>query len=271
MSATGRSWSLSAVYGPQSVADKLLFIDELKGLKDTVLPEWMLLGDFNLLLKESDKSSRNVNRRLIATFKAAVNTLELSEVRMHGRRFTWTSSSDPQVQSKIDHCFSSVAWSLMFPQSHLQAKTSSMSDHCILMLTGQLRIPVFRGFRFEDYWVKQRGFLGIVEQAWTRAVSPGDWIRTLHIKLCRVAKALRFWSRARLGNIRLLSTIAEHVILGLDVAQEGRDLTIAELALRQFLKQKLLGLAAIARTRIRQRSRVLWAGVANANPKLFHM
>lgn len=46
---------------------------------------------------------------------------------------------------------------------------------------------------------------------------------------------------------------------------------MAEIALRSFLKSKIVGLAAIARSRIRQRSRLLWVGAADANTKLFHL
>jgi hypothetical protein len=49
------------------------------------------------------------------------------------------------------------------------------------------------------------------------------------------------------GNISLLLAIAEQVILGLDTAQDGRDLTIAELGLRLHLRHKLLGLATMQR------------------------
>lgn len=140
-----------------------------------------------------------------------------------------------------------------------------------MKLTGQLGVPSFKGFRFEEYWVKQKGFLETVTGAWGRPVHAGDHIRTLHIKLSRVAKALRTWSRARVGNIKLLTVAAEQVILGLDYAQEQRELTLAEIALRQFLKQKIVGLAAISRTRIMQRSRVTWVGAADANTKLFHL
>jgi hypothetical protein len=271
MRANGKAWSVSAVYGPQTDEEKFLFIEELKSLKGTVLQEWLLLGDFNLLVKESDKSSRNVNMRLIASFRVVLNFLEMAEIRLHGRRFTWTSTCAAQTKSKIDHCFASVEWRLLFPQSHLCAITSSMSDHCIMKLTGQLGLPSFKGFRFEDYWLKQRGFMEVVAEAWSRPIQAGDHIRKFHIKLSRVAKALRIWSRARVGNIKLLTAVAEQVILGLDFAQENRELTIAEIALRKFLKLKIVGLAAISRSRIRQRSRVTWVGAADANTKLFHL
>lgn len=91
-----------------------------------------------------------------------------------------------------------------------------------MKLTGQLGLPSFKGFRFEDYWLKQRGFLETVSKAWGRPVLAGDHIRTMHIKLSRVEKALRIWSRARVGNIKLLTAVAEQVIFGLDYAQEQR-------------------------------------------------
>lgn len=46
---------------------------------------------------------------------------------------------------------------------------------------------------------------------------------------------------------------------------------MVELALRAILRQKLLGLAAIHRIRIRQRSRLIWLKVRDADSKLFHI
>jgi hypothetical protein len=76
----------------------------------------------------------------------------------------------PKPNQKIDHCFVSVEWRLIFPQSHMCAITSSMSNHCIMKLTGQLGLPSYKGFRFEDYWLKQRGLLEIVTEAWGRPI-----------------------------------------------------------------------------------------------------
>lgn len=66
----------------------------------------------------------------------------------------------------------------------------------------------------------------------------------LHNKLPRLARALRQWSRKKIGNVTLLSAIAHQLILGLDQAQDHRKLTLAEIGLRQHLKTKLLGLAS---------------------------
>ena len=93
----------------------------------------------------------------------------------------------------------------------------------------------------------------------------------LRCKLSRLAKSLRLWSRRRVGNITLLSAIVDLVILGLDSAQDGRDLSIAEMGLRLHLRHKILGLAAIQRVRIRQCSCILYLRANEADSKLFHI
>jgi hypothetical protein len=37
-----------------------------------------------------------------------------------------------------------------------------------MKLTGQLGLPSFKGFRFEKYWLKQRGFIEIVRLGTSR-------------------------------------------------------------------------------------------------------
>jgi exonuclease III len=46
-----KSWMLTGVYGPQGDLEKKKFIRELKQLKQSAKPEWVLLGDFNLIVQ----------------------------------------------------------------------------------------------------------------------------------------------------------------------------------------------------------------------------
>lgn len=176
-----------------------------------------------------------------------------------------------QTKTKIDHVFCSTEWGLLFPQCHLRALSSSVSDHCAMVLTGQTSQRQFKGFRFENYWLRMRGFDAVVQDSWSAPCPHSDAMMILHNKLLRLARALRHWSRKNIGNVALLSAIADQLILGLDQAQDHRDLTLAEIGLRQHLKMKLLGLAAIQRIRIWQRSRILWLRAGDADSKLFHI
>jgi hypothetical protein len=61
-------WSITVVYGLQSEADKLSFMQEIRQISQTVHDRWLLLGDFNLIYRAYGKSSGNINKRLMNSF-----------------------------------------------------------------------------------------------------------------------------------------------------------------------------------------------------------
>jgi hypothetical protein len=73
------SWMLTAVYGPQGTLEKKMFIREMRHLKQSATPNWLILGDFNLIYKD-DKSSGHLDRNLMHKFRRALNHLEVKEI-----------------------------------------------------------------------------------------------------------------------------------------------------------------------------------------------
>jgi exonuclease III len=51
-SVDGTPWWMTCVYGPQSTADKLLFLQEIRGIRAHCMGPWMVAGDFNLIYRE---------------------------------------------------------------------------------------------------------------------------------------------------------------------------------------------------------------------------
>jgi exonuclease III len=147
-------WTVTVVYGPQGDTEKLNFLQEIKQTKPTSHNEWMILGDFNLVFKASDKSNGRVNRRLTNEFRWVLNELELKELHLHGRRFTWTSTTTDPTLTKIDHVFCTREWEMKQPHCDLQALGSSVSNHCPMVLTCQPFHRRYNGFRFESWWLK---------------------------------------------------------------------------------------------------------------------
>jgi hypothetical protein len=62
-------WWLTSIYGPQEDGDKVLFLKELEAIRDTCKGLWALIGDFNLILNEADKSNDRVDRANLHRFR----------------------------------------------------------------------------------------------------------------------------------------------------------------------------------------------------------
>ena len=74
-----------------------------------------------------------------------------------------------------------------------------------------------------------------------------------------------------MGSIRLQLAVARELIFRFDEEQERRNLHDWELNMYRSLKAKTLGLASLARTITRQRSRILFLREGDANTKFYHL
>jgi hypothetical protein len=79
-----------------------------------------------MMLNASDKSNTILNRRLMGEFRDAVTELELKELNLQGRKYTWSNNC---TQTRIDRAFCIAAWDCVLPGVHLQALSSRVSDH----------------------------------------------------------------------------------------------------------------------------------------------
>ncbi|WVZ96688.1 hypothetical protein U9M48_042292 [Paspalum notatum var. saurae] len=253
MKSDNSNWWITGVYGPQSDSDKLLFLQELKDLANQQRERWLILGDFNLILQASDKNNANLNRRLMGAFKTAMDSLLMKEIRLNGRRYTWSNGQQNPTLTRIDRFFCTAAWEIFFPCCFLPSLPSLTSDHTPLFLHGELAQRPNHSFRFENYWVKMDGFKEAVQSAWSKQITSSHLpLKRLHIKLARTAKAIKAWRKAKIGDTKLQLVIVKEVILRLETAQEDRTLTFEELELLKKLKLRSLGLALIEKSRIRQ-------------------
>jgi hypothetical protein len=174
--------------------------------------------------------------------------------------------------SRIDKAFCSSSWESIFDKPILQALSSSTSNHCPLLIIPHSAPPFWPKFRFEEFWAAILDFKDTVLQSWSKDTPTIlNHMMTLHVKLGRVAKDLRAWSRGLIPHLKLSMAVCREVILQLETAQEQRNLLPSEIDFIQKFKTRLLGLAAVEKNRARQKSRITRLRKGDANTKYFHL
>ena len=85
------NFRLTAVYGPTKHRALQQFSEELRTLRPNPNTRWLILGDFNLIYKASDKNNNKINHRLMQQFRDALDDCDLLEIHLQNHKFTWSN------------------------------------------------------------------------------------------------------------------------------------------------------------------------------------
>jgi hypothetical protein len=157
-----------AVYGPAQPDHKENFLAELVRMGSQENLPFIMGGDFNILRHPSEKNNANYNARCPFLFNAVIDGLNLRELKMTERNFTWANNLASPTFEKLDRILITTEWEEIFPLSTIRALTREIFDH-------QYRETIYfpRFFKFldtEEY--NSYIFLGtkIKERNWNRRI-----------------------------------------------------------------------------------------------------
>jgi hypothetical protein len=247
--ASGPLWWFTGVYRPHQDNLKHAFLQELREVRAGCDGPWILAGDFNQICRSKDKNNPCINRALLRRFRRWIEELELKEIPLIGRRYTWSNQRQAPTLVKLDHVFCTSSWEEMFPASTLFSKASEDSDHCPLILKlkeeeGKAR----RRFHFESFWTKMPGFHEVVANSWNQPLHNCGHLERISLKLKRLTRALQSWGHKTVGNFKYRLGLAREILHRLEMAQDSRVLSPDELWLLRKLKHQCLVLASLERT-----------------------
>lgn len=264
------SWWFSGVYGPHVDADKPSFLEELREVRGHCAGPWMLAGDFNMIYSSEDKNNDNINRAMMGRFRRFVNEMELKEIPLLGRRYTWSNERASPTLVKLDRVLCTSDWEDIFPDCVLQSQETEISDHCPLVLGLKDSVQGKRRFHFESCWTQLPDFLDTVKASWEQLVDRVGPLQRISVKLKRLSRALQSWSSKKVGHIKTQLALAREVLHRLEMAQDLRQLSPDEDWLRRELKRLCLCLSSFERTMARLRSQVRFLKEGDANTSFFH-
>lgn len=104
------TWYLSNVYGPNTVEGKQEFTDWLMNMNINQSKLWMILGDFNFTRGPENRNKPGGDPNNMMTFNNIIINLDLVEIPLKGRSFTWSNTQDQPLLEKLDWVFTSSHW-----------------------------------------------------------------------------------------------------------------------------------------------------------------
>jgi hypothetical protein len=98
----GFKWFLIAVYGAAQDGFKKAFLTELVQLcsKESLLV--LVGGDFNIIRNLQEKNNHRYDDMCPFLFNAVIDGLDLSELELSNRKFTWANSRETLTYETLD-------------------------------------------------------------------------------------------------------------------------------------------------------------------------
>ena len=175
-----------------------------------------MLGDFNELLSNDDKSGGNpVNMSRALLFKDCLDSCGMIDLGFHGVRCTWVNKEDEgfYIQERLDRAFANCDWSNLYPEANVRHLTRIHSDHCLILLSfenpPELHLP--RPFRFQLAWMSQPLFGKLLLDNWTDHFD-------LEGNLQQFTEAVKIWNKEIFGNIFQRKARIEARLMGIQKA-----------------------------------------------------
>ena len=246
---------------------------ELVRICDDETHPMLVGGDFNIIRREEEKSNNNFNARWPVVFNAIIDSLDLREIALSGRQYTWASHRETPTFEKLDRFLASVEWEQKFPLVSVHALTRTGSDHTPLIIDSgvQAHFGNKAKFSFELSWLQERGFYEMVSNQW-RSVRGGDTpIERWQRKIRHLRQFLRGWAKNLSGEYKKQQDRLQLLIDELDIKAETCLLSTEERAAKKEADDFLAKLRRDEESKWAQRAKVRHVQEGGNNTRYFHL
>lgn len=162
----------SLVYGPPVLSLRPMFWTLLNEIEAAYCGPWLIVGDFNVVLNQSDKNRGNqVASSSNGGFQNMIDFNGLLDLEFIGSPFTWNNRrvGNANIREKLDKAFANGEWKLRYPStpiSHLPTINSDRKPIFIQPAKSNTACP--RPFQFDSMWLRDSSISAVVEEAWKK-------------------------------------------------------------------------------------------------------
>ncbi|GKB46389.1 hypothetical protein Tco_0897142 [Tanacetum coccineum] len=189
------SFHCSFVYANVKTVEKRSLWRSLMKYKCSVGDKpWVVLGDFNVSIDPSEKSSGCSKITTgMCDFRECLANIEVEDIAMTGLHFTWNKRPGKigGLLKKLDRILGNVQFMASFPNSYANFPPFMKSDHspAVLVIPEVVKAKP-RPFKFHNYLAGKDGFVPIVSNVWNQNVE-GYSMFTVVSKLKSLKRPLR--------------------------------------------------------------------------------
>ena len=272
-SGSNYSMFFSFIYAASGYIERRVLWEDLKKFSLTVKKEaWCILGDFNVVLKDSDYSE-GCSRCLkgVDDFRECINFIEVEDLNSTGFQFTWNKSpsGNKGILKKLDRIMVNTKFISDYPSAYAAFKPYRTSDHCPAILfipNDKLRWKA--SFRFANFIADKEEFLPMVKDIWSSNIEGFFMFKvTQKLKMLK-SQCKQMCSKFR-GSGRKIKDLREQLgNIQLKIDQEPFNASYREEHANILFEynvacndeEKLLS----------QRSKIKWLSDGDNNTKFFH-
>lgn len=260
--AYGIASFVSFIYGAPNPSNRHAFWSKLTELGAGRDKAWLLTGDFNDLLDNSEKVGGPLRwEGSFLSFRSFVSQMGLWDLQHSGNHLSWRGTRyNHFIQSRLDRAMANCSWFERFPAGRCAYLRFEGSDHRPIVIHFDVSVRKKKGlFRFDRRLKDKPEIRQLVEEQWTK--EPLDSVVK---KLGNIRHNIIQWTKEKNLNSNLAIQTAQKKLEEALSSLTPDASTIGELTAtleKAYQEEELYW---------RQRSRILWLQGGDRNTSYFH-